>query len=29
MYRLGRIPPTEAETEYYARRQAGDSIGRP
>lgn len=29
MHRLRRIPPTEAEAEYYARLQAGDGIGRP
>jgi putative transposase len=29
MHRLRRIPPAEAEAEYYARLQAGDPIGRP
>ena len=27
MHRLGRIPPTEAEAEYYARLQTGKHTG--
>ena len=27
MHRLGRIPPAEAEAEYYARLQAGEHTG--
>ena len=27
MHRLGRIPPAEAEAEYYARLQAGKHTG--
>ena len=27
MHRLGRIPPVEAEAEYYARLQAGKHTG--
>jgi putative transposase len=27
MHRLGRIPPAEAEAEYYARLQAGQHTG--